>query len=254
MVEPVYSLNIYILTKKGLKGIPLNTYIISELGHIPSPLNTYILTKKGLKNIPLNTYIIREMSLERLSELLFEHSEEIPNGVYLNLMNELRDLHKNRVAPPVVIQNPPAPQAELIRDIARYMPIWGDWRNRIWDDEGLVSENDDDYWTSHIHHDAVWEVFSPIPNTRVKWEVQRVNRKSVIVNEFTYRIRLIDERGYYSVFCIDTKRNVYKDLPKIKATTFNLSDFGSYITTPLGQTRENCMRMGWNPTIYEPNE
>ena len=196
------------------------------------------------------------MSLERLSELLFEHSEEIPNGVYLNLMNELRDLHKNRVPPPVVISNPqPAPVADLIRDIARYMPIWGSWRYRIWEDEGPLTENDEDYWTSHIRHDACWEVFSPIPNTRVKWEVQRVNRKSVIVNEFTYRIRETDERGlYYSVYCIDTKRNVYKDLPKIKATTFNLSEYGSWIPTPMGQAKENCMRMGWNPTIYEPDE
>jgi hypothetical protein len=58
------------------------------------------------------------MTMERLTDLLFENSESIPNGLYLTLMNELRDMHRAK--------EPAAAAARIAGQLPP--PTWLDFR------------------------------------------------------------------------------------------------------------------------------
>ncbi len=60
-----------------------NLNLIRELGNINN-LVQHLQDVRSLKIKQINLY---EKKINNIQELLFEHSEEIPNGLYLQLMN-----------------------------------------------------------------------------------------------------------------------------------------------------------------------
>lgn len=183
------------------------------------------------------------MSLERLSELLFESSESIPNGVYVNLMNELRDIHRAR---PVVAPPPPRPLIRGVEDALTSAPVWGEWRYAVWDDD-IVEDDDECIWTAHISHYAVWEIFNSCGYRKTKWEIEAVNRKSIKVKETILELYK-EPNDTFRVGIVEVNRHKLITTPKIKDTIFNLNT-STYIaqsnTRPF--TREEIIRSGWNP-------
>lgn len=192
------------------------------------------------------------MSLERLSELLFEYSESIPNGAYVNLMNELRDIHRARPVVPVVPQPPPI-QRPIIRGVEELLnrqPVWGEWKNAIWE-YGIVEEDDERVWTCNVSHYAVWEIFSPTPSRKIIWAVEGVNRQSIKVKETIYELRKAPN-NMFIVAKVMENRGKLITLAKIKNTIFNLNTETTIYDRSLRPfTREEIMNQGWNPNQAE---
>lgn len=211
------------------------------------------------------------MSLERLSELLFENSETIPNGLYLNLMNELRDLHKVK-AKPVAPVAPPRPLITNEFDILNALPSWEDWKKVIWEDDIV----DDEYateglWTTNVYYNAKWEIFNPAyPTCRTIWEVEQVNRKSVRVRESILRLEKIpiptenpiNTTYAYRVVKVKEERGKIIYFPKVKSTIFNSNrriPATTYTHTipalNATLTKDQILFYGWNPlNAVEPEE
>lgn len=191
------------------------------------------------------------MSLERLSELLFENSETIPNGLYLNLMNELRDLHKVKPAPaPAVVQ--PRPYISNENDILNALPIWEDWKKVIWEDD-IVDEEfaTEGLWTTNVVNTDKWEIFNPAyPNCRTIWEVEQVNRKSVRVKETIMRLEKLQNQDAYRVVRVSVERGKIIYFPKVKSTIFNsnrrIPSTFFPANTPI-LTKDIILFYGWNP-------
>lgn len=189
------------------------------------------------------------MSLERLSELLFENSETIPNGLYLNLMNELRDLHKVKPAP-VVVQERPLITNE--NDILNALPRWEDWKKVIWEDD-IVDEEyaTEGLWTTNVSSNDKWEIFNPAyPNCRTIWEVEQVNRKSVRVSETILRLEKLQNQDAYRVVRVREEFGKIIYFPKVKSTIFNSNRrIPSTYYPPSIPTlsKDRILFYGWNP-------
>jgi len=196
------------------------------------------------------------MSLERVSELLFENSETIPNGLYLNLMNELRDLHKEK-AKAVVAVAPPRPLISNEWDILNALPTWEDWKKCIWEDD-IVDEEfaTEGLWTTNVSHNAKWEIFNPAyPNCRTIWDVEQVNRKSVRVSETILRLEKLNtiDPNTYRVVQVKVERGKIIYFPKVKSTIFNSNKRIPSTYYPFHQiqiptlSKEHILFYGWNP-------
>lgn len=141
------------------------------------------------------------MSLERLSELLFDNSEEIPNGVYLSLMNELRDIHRARqVVPPP----PPPPQPEATRSVL--------WLNY---EEKFSNTDTDNFFQVNIYVNNAIEVLTGDKYTREFWLVDKKNHKTIVFSVYRWNLRYLNpENTWFKLDTIVEKRK--KTIPDMK--------------------------------------
>jgi len=167
------------------------------------------------------------MASEKLAEILFENSELIPEGLYLQLINLSRDCFKEREAKTKI---------KYVGDDFKYFEEYNP----------NPFEIEDQY--AYIYVGDIFEEQSPYRNKRIFYQIVKKNSKSYRLNKIEFELTERDENQYYitrkhlenaeyynwdnlrkimiprNAFC-DTRRQIYRKLMSSSSNTPLIHEF-----------------------------